>query len=118
MAEKPTEKENQHLLRGTLDLLILKSLSWGARHGYGVAEWIEGVTEDELRIVEGTIYPALHRMEKKGWISANWGPSENNRRAKFYTLTDLGKKHLEVEANRWQRYALAMNRALAASAPA
>ena len=118
MAETEKEAQNTHLLRGTLDLLILKSLSWGARHGYGVAEWIEAVTEDELRIVEGTIYPALHRMEKRGWIESSWGPSENNRRAKFYTLTDLGTGRLKVESARWERYAVAMNRALAATAAA
>ena len=109
------DKSSAHLLRGTLDLLILKALSWGPRHGYGVAEWIETVTEDELRIVEGTIYPALHRMEKRGWISASWGPSENNRRAKFYELTDEGATRLESEASHWQRYVLAMTRALEAT---
>ena len=110
--------ENRQLLRGTLDLLILKSLSWGKRHGYGVAEWIEGATDDQMRIVEGTIYPALHRMEKRGWIDAQWGPSENNRRAKYYSLSNDGRVRLEIEAGRWQRYALAMNRALATTAGA
>lgn len=117
-SSSPASPADSHLLRGTLDLLILKSLSWGARHGYGVAEWIEAVTEDELRIVEGTIYPALHRMEKRGWIESSWGPSENNRRAKFYTLTEVGRGRLGVESDRWQRYAQAMSRALAATATA
>ena len=116
MARNDGESHDTHLLRGTLDLLILKSLSWGARHGYGVAEWIEAVTEDELRIVEGTIYPALHRMEKRGWIASSWGPSENNRRAKFYELTAVGRARLEGETDRWQRYVVAMNRALTATA--
>lgn len=118
LRESTNHDQHRHLLRGTLDLLILKSLSCGERHGYGVAEWIEAVTEDELRIVEGTIYPALHRMEKRGWIEAHWGPSENNRRAKFYALTAEGERRLETEMERWQRYQAAMSRALAASATA
>lgn len=94
--------ESSHLLRGTLDLLILKSLSWGPRHGYGIAEWIEATTDDELEIMEGTIYPALHRMAKRGWIQAEWGPSDNNRRAKFYELTPKGRGELEQETARWR----------------
>ncbi|REJ73810.1 MAG: PadR family transcriptional regulator [Acidobacteria bacterium] len=101
------------LLRGTLDLLILRSLRGVERHGYGIAEWIEAATGDELRILEGTIYPALHRMEKRGWIRSQWGPSENNRRAKFYALTEEGERRQEDELDRWRRYAAAMERALA-----
>lgn len=115
---KVGKDQNSQLLRGTLDLLILKSLSWGSRHGYGVAEWIEAITEDELRVVEGTIYPALHRMEKRGWIESSWGPSENNRRAKFYQLTEVGRRRLDVETDQWKRYAVAMGRALSATAAA
>lgn len=118
MNSTSTQDQHRHLLRGTLDLLILKSLSWGERHGYGVAEWIEAITEEELRIVEGTIYPALHRMEKRGWIQAHWGPSDNNRRAKFYALTEAGEKRLHAEIERWNRYSVAMGRALSASASA
>ena len=79
------------LLQGTLDLLILKTLSWGSTHGYGIARWIQQVTGDVLRIEEGSLYPALHRLEKRGWISSDWGLSENNRRAKYYELTARGK---------------------------
>ncbi|MEM1244866.1 MAG: PadR family transcriptional regulator [Acidobacteriota bacterium] len=109
---------DNHLLRGTLDLLILKSLSWGPRHGYGVSEWIEAVTDDALNVMEGTIYPALHRMEKKGWIASEWGQSENNRRAKYYDLTLQGRDQLQREAQRWQTYVGAMSKALAAGAAA
>ena len=112
---------NTHLLRGTLDLLILKSLCWGPRHGYAVAEWIEATTNEHLRIVEGTIYPALHRMAKRDWIESEWGPSDNNRRAKFYTLTNAGKKRLQEEVTQWQSYSIAMNKvihAVTSDAPA
>lgn len=105
---------NTHLLRGTLDLLILKSLSWGPRHGYAVAEWIEATTHEHLRIVEGTIYPALHRMAKREWIRSKWGPSDNNRRAKFYTLTPKGKHRLQDEVAQWQSYSVAMNKVITA----
>ena len=107
---------NQHLLRGTLDLLILKSLNWGPRHGYSIAEWIEATTDDQLKIVEGTIYPALHRMAKRGWIRSEWGPSENNRRAKFYELTSIGQERLEAEISRWRSYSSAMNKVVEATA--
>ncbi len=105
-----------NLLRGTLDLLILKSLSAGARHGYGVAEWIDTATDETLLIEEGTLYPALHRIESKGWIEAEWGLSENNRQAKFYNLTTSGKKRLRAETAVWQQYAEAVGKALATSA--
>ncbi len=108
---------NTHLLRGTLDLLILKSLSWGTRHGDGIAEWIEATTEDQLRIMEGTIYPALHRMAKKGWIDSEWGPSDNNRRAKFYRLTERGRERLEAELVQWSSYTSAMSKVIHAAAP-
>src|SRR5215208_1589216 len=84
---EPVPKPNVDLLQGTLDVLVLKTLSWGAMHGYGIARWIQQVTDDVLQIEEGSLYPALHRMERKGWIEARWGLSENNRRAKYYTLT-------------------------------
>ncbi len=108
--------QQKHLLRGTLDLLILKSLCWGERHGYAIAGWIEQATGSQLAIMEGTIYPALHRMEGRGWIESHWGVSENNRRAKFYSLTRLGRQRLETETSLWQRYARAMAKALAAPA--
>ncbi|HEX6899973.1 MAG TPA: PadR family transcriptional regulator [Thermoanaerobaculia bacterium] len=100
------------LLQGTLDVLILKTLSWGPLHGYAVVRWIAQRTEDALRIEEGALYPALHRMEQRGWIEAEWGVSENNRRAKFYRLTDEGRRQLNAEAESWQRYADAVGRVL------
>ena len=104
------------VLRGTLDLLILQALSWGPAHGYAVARWIEQATADALAIGEGTLYPALHRLEERGWISASWGTSENNRQAKFYALTRRGRAQLRVEADQWRRYAAAVFAALDAPA--
>ena len=100
------------LIRGTLDVLILKSLSDGPQHGYGVARWIHEETEGELQIEEGALYPALHRLENRNWVSSSWGVTENNRRAKYYRLTAKGEKHLETEAERWTRYANAVGRIL------
>jgi transcriptional regulator len=104
------------ILRGTLDLLILQALSRGDAHGYGVARWIEQATDDALAIGEGTLYPALHRLEERGWVSASWGASENNRQAKFYTLTRKGRSQLRVEADNFRRYAAAIFAALDAPA--
>jgi PadR family transcriptional regulator PadR len=100
------------IIRGTLDLLVLKALSCGPAHGYAVARWIEQATGDCLAVGEGTLYPALHRLEERGWISANWGTSENNRQAKFYGLTKRGRARLEVESENWRRYAAAVFAAL------
>ena len=102
------------VLRGTLDLLILKAVSWGPTHGYGVARWIEQATNDVLRIEEGSLYPALHRLVARRWIAAEWGTSDNNRRAKFYTLTTKGRAQLRVESATWTRYAHAVFAALEA----
>lgn len=110
----PVPDSSQDILRGTFDLLILKALSWGPAHGYAVARWIEGATEDALDVGEGTLYPALHRLEEKGWIKSSWGPSENNRRAKFYALTATGRSQLRVEVKNWRRYAAAVFAALEA----
>ena len=104
------------ILRGTLDLLILKALSWGPAHGYAVARWIEFATNDALAVGEGTLYPALHRLEERGWITASWGSSDNNRRAKFYSLTKRGAGQLRIEAANWRRYAAAVFAALDAPA--
>ena len=104
------------ILRGTLDLLILKGLSWGPAHGYSVARWIEFATRDVLQVGEGSLYPALHRLEERGWIEAEWGVSENNRRAKFYGLTAEGRRQLRAEAASWTRYARAVFAALEAPA--
>jgi len=103
------------ILRGTLDLLILKALSSGASHGYGVARWIEAATNDALAVGEGTLYPALHRLEERGWVNAEWGTSDNNRRAKYYSLTREGRARLRAETENWRRYAVAVFAALDAS---
>ena len=104
------------ILRGTLDLLILRALSWGPSHGYGVARWIELATGDVLQVGEGTLYPALHRLDERGWVETEWGTSENNRRAKFYALTPLGRAQLAAETESWNRYARAIFAALEAPA--
>jgi len=91
------------LVQGTLDMLVLKALARGAKHGYGVAEWIHQSSSDVLRVEEGALYPALHRLELKGMLSAEWGISDNNRRAKFYSLTAAGKKKLAEETEYWRR---------------
>lgn len=105
------------ILRGTLDLLILKALSWGPIHGYAVARWIQQATDDALAVGEGSLYPALHRLEEREWIAASWGTSENNRQAKYYALTRRGRAQLKIEADSWRRYAAAIFAALDAPAP-
>lgn len=101
-----------NLLKGTVELLILKSLGEGPRHGYAIAQWIEGATGGEVLLEEGTLYPALHRLQRKGDILGEWGTSENNRRARFYRLTARGRKGLGTGAREWQAYAGAVLRAL------
>jgi transcriptional regulator len=103
------------LLQGTLELLVLKTLSWGPMHGYGIASWIESATDDVLRVEEGSLYPALYRMTRKGWIKGDWGTSENNRRAKFYRLTPEGERQLREQSTAWQRLAAAVNQAIGTS---
>ncbi|MHB8501795.1 MAG: PadR family transcriptional regulator [Candidatus Acidiferrales bacterium] len=100
------------LLQGTLDLLILKALARGAMHGYGVAEWIHQTSEDVLKVDEGALYPALHRLELRGLLSSEWGASDNNRRAKFYSLTAAGRKQLTQETEFWRRMSCAIARIL------
>jgi transcriptional regulator len=107
-------KPSVEVLRGTLDLLILKAVSWGPTHGYAVARWIEQATDDVLRIEEGSLYPALHRLETRRWISADWGTTQNNRRAKYYTLTTKGRAQLRLETVTWTRFAHAVFAALEA----
>jgi len=97
------------LLRGTLDLLILKTLSWGPMHGLAVLRWIEQITGQRLQITEGALYPALHRMELKGWLGADWGYTERNREAKFYRLTAAGRRQLTAELSKWSSYTEAVN---------
>jgi len=108
---------NADILKGTLDVLILKALSGGPAHGYTIATWIASASGDALALGEGTLYPALHRLEARGWVRSRWGTSANNRQAKFYTLTRKGETQLTLETRRWQRYAAALFSALAATAP-
>ena len=100
------------LLQGTLDLLVLKTLTWGPAHGYDVARWIQQVTGDVLRVEEGSLYPALHRLEKRRWIDAEWGLSENNRRAKYYRLTPRGRAQLRSETSTWGVFVDAVSKVL------
>ena len=100
--------DDLELLQGTLDVLVLKTLSWGPRHGYAVARWIAETSGAELQIEEGALYTALHRLEKRGWVEAEWGLSENNRKAKFYQLTARGRAQLRAEVATWQRYTKAV----------
>jgi PadR family transcriptional regulator, regulatory protein PadR len=107
MPNEPVE-----LLQGTLDLLILKTLTWGSAHGYGIARWIQQVTGETLRIEEGSLYPALHRLERRGWIGSDWSLSENNRRAKYYHLTAQGRRQLRAESSAWSAFAEAVTKVL------
>ena len=104
--------DNLELLKGTLDVLVLKALTWGPRHGYAVARWIDDATRGALQIEEGALYHALHRLEKRGWLSSEWGVSETNRRAKYYALTAAGRRQLAVQTATWTRYAEAVFAAL------
>ena len=105
---------NLELVRGTFDLILLKTLSWSPMHGLGVVRWIETVTNSSLQVEEGALYPALHRLEQKGWLDAEWGVTENNRRAKYYRITRLGRRQLAAEVTRWSRYTEAVGQILAA----
>jgi transcriptional regulator len=105
------------LVRGTLDVLILKALSWRPRHGYEVAEWIRTVTDEQLLVEEGPLYTALHRLERRGLLTAEWGYSENNRKARYYQLSRAGRSQLRIEVSGWDRYVRAVTRALTAVSP-
>ena len=107
--------ERADLLQGTLAILILKALLGGPLHGYGVAAWVEAMTDDVLRVEEGSLSPALRRLEERRWVQSHWGLSENNRRAKFYTITAAGRAHLRDEAARWLEFSAAVTRALHAA---
>lgn len=102
------------LLRGTLDLVILKTLSWGPLHGLGVVRWIEEATCQQLQVEEGALYPALHRLERKGWLEAEWGFTERGRKAKYYQLTTMGRRQLAIELRTWSRYTKAIGMVIAA----
>lgn len=102
-------------LHGTLDALVLKTLSSGPRHGYAIARWLEEATGDAIQVEEGSLYPALYRMEKRGWIEAEWGMSEIGRKAKIYRLTNAGRKQLRLETAEWSHFASAVSRVLTPS---
>lgn len=104
-------------LRGTLDVLILKSLGWGPMHGYGITGFIRRQSGDALLVEEGTLYPALWRLESKGLLQSEWGLSENNRKAKFYRMTAKGRRHLASETTAWNAYSAAVSKVLAATQP-
>jgi PadR family transcriptional regulator, regulatory protein PadR len=112
MAKKPTNPSPIELLQGTLDLLILQTLLFGPKHGHAVAKSIEQASEDVLRVDHGSLYPALQRLERRGWITAEWGTSQKNRRAKFYRLTRDGRNQLTAETTKWERLAQAIARVL------
>jgi transcriptional regulator len=103
-----------NLLQGTLDLLVLKALGFGARHGYAVARWVNATTDGTLDVEEGALYTSLHRMERRGWLESEWGLSENNRRAKYYSLTPAGRQQLRTESSEWTTYAEAVFKVLRA----
>ena len=111
------EKAQLELVRGTLDVMILKALVWGPLHGYGITSLIRRQTDDALLVEEGTLYPALWRLENKGLVEGEWGVSENNRKAKFYRLTSEGRRHLRQETKTWEAYAAAVGKLLGATRP-
>jgi PadR family transcriptional regulator PadR len=102
------EESNAEMLKGTLDMMVLRTLVTGDAHGHTIAKVIERTSEDVLEVEQGSLYPALHRLEDRGWVSSYWGVSENNRKAKFYKLTDIGRKQLVNETNRWRKMARAI----------
>lgn len=112
MAKPPTPPE---LLQGTLDLLILKSLQHEPMHGFGISVRIRQMSDEVLQVEQGSLYPALYRLEEKGWIKADWGVSENNRRARFYELTSSGRKQLDAETANWKQVSAAINLVLKAT---
>lgn len=104
----PIKKADTDMLQGTLDMLVLRTLVMGPAHGHTIAHVIEQTSEDVLQVEQGSLYPALHRLEDRGWLQSYWGLSENNRKAKFYRLTAAGKKQLAAETNRWRQMARAI----------
>ena len=114
-ARSNSESPDLGLLQGTLDVMILKALSWGPMHGFAVAKWVRSTTDEVLQIDDGALYPALHRMEHRGLIEADWDHTENNRRAKYYRLTAKGRQELRVRATSWDRYASAVSKVIHAT---
>jgi PadR family transcriptional regulator PadR len=108
-------KPRNDLLQGTLDLLILKTLGLGAQHGWGISQRIQQMSEDALRVNQGSLYPALHRLEEQGWVASEWGTSDANREAKYYKLTRAGLKQLELETANWERVSAGITRILKAT---
>ena len=108
--KKPADDQRLELLQGTLDMLILRTLHWGPRHGHGIGQAIRAQSDDQLKVEAGSLYPALHRLVKRGWLSAEWGVSEANQRAKYYRLTATGKAQLLREQHRWSRLVHAIGR--------
>ncbi len=104
--------QDLQLLQGTLDVLVLKTLSHGSRHGYAIARWIRDTTDDELQVEDRALYVSLHRMEQRGWVESEWGLSENNRKAKYYQMTADGRRQLRVSTTTWTRYAAAVSKVL------
>jgi transcriptional regulator len=113
--ERPVAKPKPDLPQGTFDMLVLKALSLGPMHGYGIGQRIQQLAEDMLTVEEGTLYPALYRIEERGWIQSEWGTSDNNRRARFYKLTRSGRKQLTLEESRWEHLVAAIHKVLQAS---
>ncbi|HEV2845087.1 MAG TPA: PadR family transcriptional regulator [Thermoanaerobaculia bacterium] len=105
-------RDSLELMQGTVAVLILKSLSWRAMHGYDISRWIRGRSDGALGLEDAALYQALHRLERKGWIEAEWGLSESNRKAKFYSLTDEGTRQLQAEVSTWRRYVEAVSKVL------
>ena len=112
--ERPLAADDLELLQGTLDVLVLKALIFGPRHGYAVARWIHDTSDDALSVEDRALYVALHRLEERGWVSSEWGLSENNRKAKYYQLTTAGRRELRARTERWTRYVAAVTKVLAA----
>ena len=104
--------EKVDVLQGTLDLLILRTLQWGAQHGHGIGQLIRAKSDELLQVEHGSLYPALHRLQREGWIESEWGMTENNQRAKFYTLTATGRSQLAIEESKWKLFVKAMTRAM------
>ncbi|HXE60246.1 MAG TPA: PadR family transcriptional regulator [Gemmatimonadaceae bacterium] len=103
------------LLQGTLDVIVLKTLSWGPMHGFGIARWIQQTTGDVLRVEEGSLYPSLYRMENRGWVRAQWRITDNHRRAKYYSLTAAGRRQLAAQSTTWSAFSVAMGRIMSAT---
>ena len=108
-------ESNVTLLQGSLDLLVLKTLTWQPMHGFGIARWIQRLTDEALQVEEGSLYPALYRLENRGLVKAEWGLTENNRRAKYYRLTASGRRRLAEEADTWRRFTAAVGKVLQAT---